>query len=194
MQGLKSAILAIFQKGPSRIPCWISKILFVLGSYEFLAMALSFRVQFGKITVCIQSLLFLYNIKYLCKYWLWYALYWLSSVIVKVYHIIGFFLKLKLQTGLFFLENPTVLEGNLKSHFFYKMCKLIHMEVRGGKIIIELSIYHRQRFRTFFLRTRPNWKYLPIFSHLYDFQFGRVFKKSKIEGTPILKLAMVKRL
>ena len=47
MQGLKSAILAIFLYGrigcallvqPSRIPCWISKILFVLGSYEFLAM------------------------------------------------------------------------------------------------------------------------------------------------------------
>jgi hypothetical protein len=48
MQGLKSAILAIFQTGPrdgrallvrpSRIPCWISKILFALGSYEFLAM------------------------------------------------------------------------------------------------------------------------------------------------------------
>ena len=69
MKGLKSAILAIFQTGPgwpcllvqpSRIPCWISKILFALGSYEFLAMleaklerAYSFRVQIGKITVCI---------------------------------------------------------------------------------------------------------------------------------------------
>ena len=47
MQGLKSTILAIFQLGrdgrallvrPLRIPCWISKILFALGSYEFLAM------------------------------------------------------------------------------------------------------------------------------------------------------------
>ena len=47
MQRLKSAILAIFEKGrdgrtllvqPSRIPCWISKNLFVLCSYEFLVM------------------------------------------------------------------------------------------------------------------------------------------------------------
>ena len=41
MQGLKSAILAIFQTGPgwpSRIPHRISKILFVLGADEFLAM------------------------------------------------------------------------------------------------------------------------------------------------------------
>ena len=44
---------------PSRIPRWISKILFALGSYEFLAMlegknrkGLLFRVQSGKITVC----------------------------------------------------------------------------------------------------------------------------------------------
>ena len=42
---------------PSKIPCWISKNIFVLGSYEFLAMiesklekALSFRVQSGKKT------------------------------------------------------------------------------------------------------------------------------------------------
>ena len=43
----KGALLAIFQKGwdgrallvqPSRIPCWISKNIFVLGSYEFLVM------------------------------------------------------------------------------------------------------------------------------------------------------------
>ena len=47
MQGLKSAILAIFRQGrdgrallvwPSRIPRWIWKIRFVLGFYEFLAM------------------------------------------------------------------------------------------------------------------------------------------------------------
>ena len=44
MQRLKSAILAIFQTGPrwlvwpSRIPRWILKIIFALGSYEFLAM------------------------------------------------------------------------------------------------------------------------------------------------------------
>ena len=52
MQGLKSAILATlilatFQPGPGwfallvrplRIPRWTSKIIFVLGSYEFLAM------------------------------------------------------------------------------------------------------------------------------------------------------------
>ena len=47
MQGLKSAILAIFQTGP-RWPCTvsaalknpsqISKIIFALGAYEFLAM------------------------------------------------------------------------------------------------------------------------------------------------------------
>ena len=28
----------------------------------------------------------------------------------------------------------------------------------------------RQWFRTFILKTRPNWKYLPRFSHLYDFK------------------------
>ena len=44
MQGLKNAILAIFQTGrallvrPSRIPHRISKILFALGADEFLAM------------------------------------------------------------------------------------------------------------------------------------------------------------
>ena len=48
MQGLKSAILAIFQTAgqdgrallvwPSRIPHRISKILFALGADEFLAM------------------------------------------------------------------------------------------------------------------------------------------------------------
>jgi hypothetical protein len=49
LQGLKSAILAIFQTvqcwdgrallvWPSRIPRWISKNIFALGSYEFLAM------------------------------------------------------------------------------------------------------------------------------------------------------------
>jgi hypothetical protein len=37
MQGLKSAILAIFRE-PSKIPRWIEEILFVLGSYELLAM------------------------------------------------------------------------------------------------------------------------------------------------------------
>ena len=46
---------------PSRIPHWISKILFVLGSYEFLVMQKGkirkgpFRVQSGKITVCTDS-------------------------------------------------------------------------------------------------------------------------------------------
>ena len=37
MQGLKSAILATFQTGPG-CPCphWIPKIIFALGSYEFL--------------------------------------------------------------------------------------------------------------------------------------------------------------
>ena len=47
MQGLKNAILEIFRQGrdshtllvpPSRIPHWISKIIFALGFYEFLAM------------------------------------------------------------------------------------------------------------------------------------------------------------
>jgi hypothetical protein len=46
IQGLKSAIWAIFQNGlgwprpvsPARIPHRISKNIFVLGSYEFLAM------------------------------------------------------------------------------------------------------------------------------------------------------------
>jgi hypothetical protein len=47
MQGLKSAILAIFQTGPdgrsllvrpSRIPHRISKIIFAIGADEFLAM------------------------------------------------------------------------------------------------------------------------------------------------------------
>ena len=47
---------------PSRIPRWISKITFALGSYEFLAMlvgktrkAYYFRVQSGKITVCTDN-------------------------------------------------------------------------------------------------------------------------------------------
>ena len=48
MKGLKSAILTIFLRQgrdgrallvrPSRIPFWISKIIFALGSYEFLVM------------------------------------------------------------------------------------------------------------------------------------------------------------
>jgi hypothetical protein len=70
MQGLKSAILAIFREGrdgrallvrPSKIPRWIKEIPFVLGSYELLAMLGGkirkcpfSRVQFGKITVCID--------------------------------------------------------------------------------------------------------------------------------------------
>ena len=48
---------------PSRIPRWISKIIFALGSYEFLAMlegkverAYSFRVQSRKIRVCVDTL------------------------------------------------------------------------------------------------------------------------------------------
>ena len=36
---------------PSRIPCWISKILCVWGFYEFLKGKVSFNVQSGKITV-----------------------------------------------------------------------------------------------------------------------------------------------
>ena len=67
MQGLKSAILAIFQMDwvsrallvwPSRIPHRISKILFALGANEFLAMlegkireALFFKVRSGATTV-----------------------------------------------------------------------------------------------------------------------------------------------
>ena len=57
---------------PSRIPCWISKITFALGSYEFLAMlegktrkAYYFRVQSGKITVwdrCFPIKYFLMNL------------------------------------------------------------------------------------------------------------------------------------
>jgi hypothetical protein len=42
MQVLKSAILVIFQKGLGwpcpRIPRWISKIIFVFGSYKFPAI------------------------------------------------------------------------------------------------------------------------------------------------------------
>ena len=48
----------------SRIPCWISKNIFVLGSYEFLAMLEDkirkgpfLRLQSGKITVCIQYII-----------------------------------------------------------------------------------------------------------------------------------------
>ena len=47
MQGLKVSFSQFFRQGqdsrallvlPSRIPCWISKIIFASGSYEFLAM------------------------------------------------------------------------------------------------------------------------------------------------------------
>jgi hypothetical protein len=62
MQGLESAILAIFQKRPlvhsSRIRPRISKILFALGADEFLKMlegkirvTTFFKIQSGKITV-----------------------------------------------------------------------------------------------------------------------------------------------
>ena len=49
---------------PSRIPRWISKILFALGSYEFLAILEGklerphfLKVQSGKITVCVELLI-----------------------------------------------------------------------------------------------------------------------------------------
>ena len=65
MQGLKSAILEIFQAWPewpfsvsTAFKNWISKILLVLGSYEFLVMLEGniretpfFKVQSGKITM-----------------------------------------------------------------------------------------------------------------------------------------------
>ena len=57
MQDLKVTFWQL-QKGlewPSRIPCWISRILFVLDSFDFLSKlekALSFWVQSDKITAC----------------------------------------------------------------------------------------------------------------------------------------------
>ena len=69
MQGLKSAILAFFGEGwdglvliiqPSIISCWISRIIFVFGFYEFLAIKEGkiriglFMVRFGKIKVCMD--------------------------------------------------------------------------------------------------------------------------------------------
>ena len=59
MQGLKSAILAIFQTGPGwpcpvstalKNTCWITK-LFALGSYEFLAM-LEGKIRKGPFFKC----------------------------------------------------------------------------------------------------------------------------------------------
>ena len=68
MQELKVQFWQFFRQGrdgcallvqPLRIPRWISKTLFVLGSYKFLAMLKSktggchfFKVQSGKKTVC----------------------------------------------------------------------------------------------------------------------------------------------
>ena len=70
MQGLKSAILAIFQTGPGWL-CPVStalknpsvdfKNIFALGFYEFVAKlerAYSFRVQSGKMTVCSARLVY----------------------------------------------------------------------------------------------------------------------------------------